>query len=207
MAFESELEAFETYAEILPNNCVLLVDTYSTLDGVRHAIEIGKKLNRQGYELSGIRLDSGDLAYLSIEARKMLDEAGFPHVRILASNDLDERIIQSLKIQNAKIDMWGVGTKLITAYDHPALNGVYKLSAVRSEDRSWQNKIKISNQATKVTTPGIQQVRRFKQKDLFLADMIYDINIGPDNGGCKIVDPFDITRQNRSNHVQTMLIC
>ncbi len=195
MAFESEVEAFETYAEILPNNCVLLVDTYSTLDGVKHAIGVGKKLNRRGYELSGIRLDSGDLAYLSIEARKMLDEAGFTKVRILASNDLDERIIQSLKIQNAKIDTWGVGTKLITAYDHPALNGVYKLSAVKGADGSWQNKIKISNQATKVTTPGIQQVRRFSEKDQYIADMIYDINIGPDSDGCKIVDPFDITRQ------------
>lgn len=196
MAFESELEAFHTYADIMPNNCVLLVDTYSTLDGVRHAIEVGKDLNRKGYELSGIRLDSGDLAYLSIEARKMLDEAGFPHVKILASNDLDERIIQSLKIQNAKIDVWGVGTKLVTAYDHPALNGVYKLSAVRGKDGVWQNKIKVSNQATKVTTPGIQQVRRFSYSGEYIADMIYDINIGPCNE-CRIIDPFDITRQKK----------
>jgi nicotinate phosphoribosyltransferase len=195
MAFESEAEAFETYANILPNNCVLLVDTYSTLEGVKNAIDVGNKLHRKGYELTGIRLDSGDLAYLSIEARKMLDEAGFPHVKILASNDLDESIIQSLKIQNAKIDMWGVGTKLITAYDHPALNGVYKLSAVRNPDGSWKNKIKISNQATKVTTPGIQQVRRFTANNEYVADMIYDINIGPDNDGCRIIDPFDMTRQ------------
>ncbi len=195
MAFESEAEAFETYADILPNNCVLLVDTYSTLKGVKNAIAVGNKLHRKGYELTGIRLDSGDLAYLSIEARKMLDEAGFPHVKILASNDLDESIIQSLKIQNAKIDMWGVGTKLITAYDHPALNGVYKLSAVRNPDGSWKNKIKISNQATKVTTPGIQQVRRFTANNEYVADMIYDINIGLDNDGCRIIDPFDMTRQ------------
>jgi len=195
MAFESEAEAFQTYADILPNNCVLLVDTYSTLKGVKNAIDVGNKLHLKGYELSGIRLDSGDLAYLSIEARKMLDEAGFPHVKILASNDLDESIIQSLKIQNAKIDVWGVGTKLITAYDHPALNGVYKLSAVRNPDGSWQNKIKISNQATKVTTPGIQQVRRFTANNEYIADMIYDINIGPDNDGCRIIDPFDMTRQ------------
>lgn len=195
MAFESESEAFETYADILPNNCVLLVDTYSTLEGVKNAIEVGKKLKDKGYELTGIRLDSGDLAYLSIEARKMLDEAGFPDARILASNDLDEKIIQSLKIQHAKIDMWGVGTRLITAYDHPALNGVYKLSAVRKPGGTWQNKIKISNQSTKVTTPGIQQVRRFRNHSENSADMIFDVNIGPDNGEFKIIDPFDVTRQ------------
>jgi len=197
MAFESEVEAFRTYAEIMPNNCVLLVDTYSTLDGVRHAIEVGKNLTRKGFELAGIRLDSGDLAYLSIEARKMLDEAGFSHAKILASNDLDEGIIQSLKMQNAKIDVWGVGTKLITAYEQPALNGVYKLSAVRGADGAWRNKIKVSNQATKVTTPGIQQVRRFMSNGLCAADMIYDIHIGPDQNGCRIVDPFDITRQKK----------
>ncbi|MBU2648313.1 nicotinate phosphoribosyltransferase [bacterium] len=195
MAFETELEAFETYADIQPNNCVLLVDTYSTLAGVKNAIEVGKRLHRKGFELSGIRLDSGDLAYLSIEARRMLDEAGFSHVRILASNDLDENIIQSLKTQNAKIDIWGVGTKLITAFDHPALNGVFKLSAIRKPGGIWENKIKISNQSTKVTTPGILQVRRFRQKGQNIADMIYDIRIGPDKNGCKIVDPFDVTRQ------------
>lgn len=197
MAFESETEAFQTYADILPNNCVLLVDTYSTLDGVKSAIEVGKKLNRKGYELSGIRLDSGDLAYLSIEARRMLDGAGFPHVKILASNDLDENIIQSLKIQNAKIDLWGVGTRLITAYGDPALNGVYKLSAVRKPGGPWENKIKISDQAAKVTTPGIQQVRRFRVKNQNIADMIYDVNIGSNNEEYRIVDPFDMTRQKR----------
>jgi len=195
MAFESELEAFETYADILPNNCVLLVDTYSTLEGVKNAIAVGNKLKSRGYEFAGIRLDSGDLAYLSIEARKMLDEAGFPDASILASNDLDEKIIQSLKIQNAKVNMWGVGTRMVTAYDDPALNGVFKLSAVRKPGGKWENKIKISNQSTKVTTPGIQQVRRFRKNNQNIADMIYDVNIGPDNNGCRIVDPFDMTRQ------------
>ena len=195
MAFETEEEAFETYADILPNNSVLLVDTYSTLEGVKNAINVGNKLKSKGYELSGIRLDSGDLAYLSIEARKILDEAGFPDARILASNDLDEKIIQSLKIQNAKIDIWGVGTRLITAYDHPALDGVFKLSAVRKPGRKWENKIKISNQSTKVTTPGIQQVRRFRINNQNIADMIFDVNIGPGIKDCRIVDPFDLTRQ------------
>src|SRR5690606_9398138 len=110
-----------SYAEAMPNNCVFLVDTYDTLDGVRRAVEIGTKLRTEGHELVGVRLDSGDLAYLSIEARKILDAGRFPKAQILASNDLDERIIENLKIQGAKISVWGVGTKLATAYDQPAL--------------------------------------------------------------------------------------
>ncbi|RYF55329.1 MAG: nicotinate phosphoribosyltransferase, partial [Cytophagaceae bacterium] len=126
MSFDSELEAFETYADVLPNNVTLLVDTYDTIQGVRNAIEAGQRLRERGYRLSGIRLDSGDLAYLSIEARKLLDAAGFTDTAIVASNDLDETIINSLKQQGAKITVWGVGTKLVTAYDQPALGGVYK---------------------------------------------------------------------------------
>ncbi|MCP4749545.1 MAG: nicotinate phosphoribosyltransferase [Proteobacteria bacterium] len=196
MAFEDEIEAFRAYADIMPNNCVLLVDTYSTLDGVGKAIEVGKQLKNKGYRLSGIRLDSGDLAYLSIESRKILDESGFPDVKIVASNDLDETLIQSLKMQKARIDIWGVGTKLVTAFDQPALDGVYKLSAIRSSGRPWQYKIKVSEQKGKVTTPGIQQVRRYSSDGMYMADAIYDI--GTDlSGGCVLVDPFDATRRKR----------
>jgi len=196
MAFEDELEAFETYAAVMPNNCVLLVDTYSTLDGVKKAIKVGKGLRKKGYELSGIRLDSGDLAYLSIESRKILDESGFKNVKILASNDLDETLIQSLKVQNAKIDIWGVGTKLITAYDQPALDGVYKLSAIRRPSGPWEYKIKISEQSAKVTTPGIQQVKRYFDGNSYLGDVIYDIDTDLSRG-CVAIDPFDITKRKR----------
>ena len=110
----------------------------------------------------GIRLDSGDLAWLSIEARRILDAGGFPDARILASNDLDEHIINSLKEQGARIDVWGVGTKLATAYDQPALGGVYKLSALRDGDGRWQYKLKLSEQAAKISNPGVLQVRRFR---------------------------------------------
>ena len=134
MSFDDEREAFLAYAEAVPNNCVFLVDTYDTLEGVRHAVETGKWLREHGYEMVGIRLDSGDLAWLSIEARKILDEAGFPKAVIIASNNLDEHIIASLKEQGAQINVWGVGTKMITAYDQPALGGVYKLSAIRGKD-------------------------------------------------------------------------
>ena len=188
MAFDSELEAFEKYAEVMPNNCLLLVDTYNTLQGVRHAIEIGKRLRARGHELIGIRLDSGDLAYLSNEARKTLDAAGFPKAVIAASNELDEHLITSLKDQGAKIDMWGVGTKLITAYDQPALGGVYKLSALRPRGSEWQYKIKVSEQAIKTSNPGKLQVRRFRD-----ADMIFDELAGQPSH--VIIDPLDPTRR------------
>ncbi len=194
MSFEDEYEAFETYAKAMPNNCVFLVDTYDTLEGVRKAVEVGKWLRQKGHEMVGIRLDSGDLAYLSIEARKILDEGGFPRAQIIASNDLDETIIDSLKKQGAKINIWGVGTKMITAYDQPALGGVYKLSAVREGNGQWQHKVKLSEQAVKVSNPGIQQVRRYRSGSENIADIIHDVST--DLGkGCVMVDPLDITRQ------------
>lgn len=175
MSFDTELDAFEAYAKAMPNNCVFLVDTYDTLDGVRNAIKVGEQLRQRGYRMVGIRLDSGDLAYLSIEARKLLDMAGFTDAAIVASNDLDERLIESLKAQGAKIGIWGVGTKLVTAYDQAALGGVYKLGAVQDEEGNWIPKIKLSEQMIKTSTPGIQQVRRFYDKDgTAIADMIYD---------------------------------
>lgn len=194
MSFDDEREAFLAYAKAMPNNCVFLVDTYDTLEGVRHAVEMGRWLRERGHELVGIRLDSGDLAWLSLEARRLLDEGGFPKAVIVASNDLDERIIASLKEQGAQINVWGVGTKLITAYDQPALGGVYKLGAIRADDGGWVYKVKLSEQVAKVSNPGIQQVRRFRSETEFLGDAIYDVEtVVP--GPMTIVDPMDATRR------------
>src|SRR5436190_7817218 len=161
MLFDSEREAFDAYARAMPHNVVLLVDTYDTLQGVRRAIETGRWLRAQGRELAGIRLDSGDLAWLSIEARKLLDAAGFAKTVILASNELDEDVIASLKQQGAKIGAWGVGTRLVTGADDAALGGVFKLSAVRAPGGSWRPRIKLSDQSAKISIPGVLQVRRF----------------------------------------------
>jgi nicotinate phosphoribosyltransferase len=180
MAFDTEEEAFAGYAAVLPNNCVFLVDTYDTLAGVEHAIAVGRRLREQGHEMVGIRLDSGDLAHLSIAARRLLDEAGFPNAKILATNDLDERIIESLHAQGAKIGVWGVGTKLATAYDQPALGGVYKLGAIRNEAGSWEPKVKLSEQPAKTTIPGILQVRRCQLDDGSPIDVIFDETRGID---------------------------
>src|SRR6185295_7194692 len=195
MSFDSELESFRAYADVMPNNCVFLVDTYDTLQGVKNAVEVGRALRARGQELGGIRLDSGDLAWLSVEARRILDEAGFPKALIVASNDLDEHLIQSLKVEGAAIDVWGVGTKLATAYDQPALGGVYKLAAVRRPGQAWTYRVKLSEQTVKVSTPGIQQVRRFVAGGEFMADAIYDEELGLGAGDVTIVDPVDPTRQ------------
>ncbi|HXI51867.1 MAG TPA: nicotinate phosphoribosyltransferase [Candidatus Saccharimonadales bacterium] len=194
MSFPTELEAFNAYADAMPNNCIFLVDTFGTLEGVRHAVEVAGRLRKQGHELAGIRLDSGDLAYLSIEARKILDQAGFPKATIIASNDLDEHLIESLKQQGARIDAWGVGTKLVTGYDQPALGGVYKLTAIRGSGGAWEQKVKLSEQKAKVTTPGILQVRRFYQSGEYVGDALYDI-VRPPKGPVVIVDPLDPTRR------------
>ena len=194
MSFDDEVAAFNAYADALPNNAFFLVDTYNSLAGVRHAVEAGKRLAQAGHRLGGIRLDSGDLAYLSIEARKILDAGGFPDAQILASNDLDEYLITSLKQQGAAIQVWGVGTKLITAYDQPALGGVYKLSALRKADGAWAHKIKLSEQAAKASNPGILQVRRFQLGHEFIGDAIYD-ELSPVPEAFIIVDPQDPTRR------------
>ena len=194
MSFDNELEAFRAYAEAMPNNCIFLVDTYNTLEGVRRAVEVGRWLRERGHQLAGIRLDSGDLAWLSVEARKILDEGGFPEAVIVASNDLDENIIASLKDQGATINVWGVGTKLVTAYDQPALGGVYKLGAIRGKDGRWNYKVKLSEQSVKVSNPGIHQVRRFRSGKEFMADGIFDVERGaPTN--FTVVDPLDSTRR------------
>jgi nicotinate phosphoribosyltransferase len=195
MSFDTELAAFQAYAQAMPNNCIFLVDTYDTISGVKHAIEVGKWLKEKQHKLYGIRLDSGDLAYLSIEARKLLDEAGLEETIIFASNDLDEHIISSLNSQGAQVGAWISGTKLITAYDQPALNGVYKLTAVKSPGKDWQYKLKLSEQAAKTSLPGIHQVRRFlSAKGEFIADAIFNESDAPQSA-CTIVDPLDMTRR------------
>jgi nicotinate phosphoribosyltransferase len=195
MSFDDETMAFSEYATAMPNNCVFLVDTYDTLQGVRHAIEVGRQLATTGHRMVGIRLDSGDLAYLSIEARKLLDEAGFEDASIVASNDLDEHLIETLKHQGAKIAVWGVGTKLVTGYDQPALGGVYKLGAIQDEDGQWQPRMKFSEQPVKSSIPGILQVRRFESQERFIADAIYDELLGGVDPRRTIVDPLDPLRK------------
>ena len=196
MSFDTEEASFEGYAQAMPNNCVFLVDTYDTIQGVRRAVEVGRRLRARGHEMIGIRLDSGDLAYLSIAARKILDDAGFPDATIVASNDLDERIIESLKAQDARISVWGVGTKLATGYDQPALGGVYKLAALKDAQGVWYPKVKLSEQAIKTTIPGILQVSRFETKDGMVGDMIYDETAGLDDRRV-IVDATDPTRRKK----------
>jgi nicotinate phosphoribosyltransferase len=195
MSFDSETRAFEKYAEVFPNNCSFLVDTYDTLDGVRHAALVGQAMKARGQKMLGIRLDSGDLAYLSIEARKILDGAGLQDASIIASNDLDEHIISDLKKQGARIDTWGVGTKLVTGNDQPALGGVYKLGAIRAgETDEWTRTLKLSEQVAKVSIPGILQVRRFRDSSGLVADAIYDTLLGcPEE--VEIVDPTDPIRR------------
>jgi len=202
MAFSDELEAFRAYAEAMPNNCVFLVDTYDTLDGVKRAIEVGLWLRERGKKLLGIRLDSGDLADLSIKSRQMLDEAGFKDAYIVASNELNETIISELKRQGAQIGIWGVGTHLITAYDQPALDGVYKLSAIRDASGKWVHKMKLSEQQTKMSNPGVLQVKRFLRNGLHAGDVIYDIHLGLEKTPCA-VDPFDSTKEQLFNREYT----
>ncbi len=165
LSFDSEVEAFRVWAETMPNSAMFLVDTFDTERGVDHAIGAGRDLRATGHDLQGIRLDSGDLAYLSIEARRALDAAGFPEARIMASNDLDEETIESLRLQNAPVDVWGVGTRLVTADGQPALGGVYKLAAMRRRDGSWRHVLKVSEQPDKTTVPGILSVRRYYNEE------------------------------------------
>ena len=167
MSFPDEYTAFKTYAEMYPDNCTLLVDTYDTLkSGVPNAIRVFQEFKDAGKPLIkyGIRLDSGDLAYLSKEARKMLDEAGFPEATICASNDLDEFLLHDLKMQGAAIDSWGVGTNLITSKDCPSFGGVYKLAAIQNEEGEFVPKIKISENTEKITTPGNKTIYRIYEK-------------------------------------------
>ncbi len=168
MSFPDEYTAFKAYADIYPSACILLVDTYDTLkSGVPNAIRVFTEMREAGIPLTfyGIRMDSGDLAYLSKKVRKMLDDAGFPDAVISASNDLDEFLIDSLKAQGATITSWGVGTNLITSKDWPAFGGVYKLAAIQGPDGKFIPKIKLSENTEKVTNPGNKKIYRIYEKD------------------------------------------
>ncbi len=175
MDYPTEYDAFKAYADAYPDNCLLLVDTYDTLrSGVPNAIKVFKELRASGHTPKGIRLDSGDLAYLSKKARQMMDEAGFPEAKICVSGDLDERSITSLLQQGAKIDSWGVGTKLITSEDLPALGGVYKLAAVVEKDGTITPKIKLSDNTAKITNPSFKKLYRLydRENGMAIADLI-----------------------------------
>jgi len=182
MCFGDELESFRRYAKALPNNCIFLVDTYDSVEGVKNAIQAGWELRREGYEMVGIRLDSGELADLSLTARRMLDEAGFENAAIVASNELDEYRISKLKQRGAVIGVWGVGTHMVTAGQQPALGGVYKLSAIQNESGAWENRIKLSEESIKVSNPGLQQLWRYFSHGQPSADAIQDIRDGEPAG-------------------------
>ncbi len=196
MAFDTELESFQAYAEALPENCVFLVDTYDTIQGVKNAIHAGKWLRKQGYPLLGIRLDSGDINYLSQEARRLLDADGFQEAKIFASNELNESLISDLKQQGAKVVVWGVGTHLVTGQTQAALDGVYKISAIRKKGaKEWKYRLKLSERMSKISNPGVLQVRRyFVPETGYVADALY--NEGTDlSEGCEIIDPLDPIRK------------
>ncbi len=208
MSFDSELEAFREYSRIFPNNCIFLVDTYDVEQGVRNAITVGLEMRERGEHLSGIRIDSGDLAWLAKKARAALDEAGLNDCGIVLSNDLDEFTIESILDEGAPVTSWGVGTKLACAYDQPTLGGVYKLSAMRSsKDDEWADCLKISESVSKLTMPGILDIRRYYHDNGKIAgDMVFDerYDVMPQE---VIVDPVDdIRKKNLSGkHFETLL--
>ena len=207
MAFDSELEAFREYARVAPNNCVLLVDTYDVKQGIANAVTVGLEMKERNEHLAGIRIDSGDLAWLARYAREQLDQAGLTDCKIVLSNDLDEYTIKSIREQGACVDSWGVGTKLATAYDQPTLGGVYKLSATKDVDSDvWQHRLKISETAVKLTIPGVLDVRRYIGTDGHLAgDMIFDTQSECNAEGV-IVDPADILRSKELGHLEYELL-
>ncbi len=170
MSFDDEISAFRAYAELYPTNCLLLIDTYDTLkSGLPNAIKVFKELRQRGYEPTGVRLDSGDLAYLTKETRKILDKEGFPNAKIFVSGDLDEYTIESLYVQGAQIDVYGVGTRLITSHSNPSLGGVYKIA-----EFDGKPKLKISDNAIKITNPGEKEIFRIYdgQTKMAVADLL-----------------------------------
>ena len=208
MAFENELDAFRAYAKEFSHNCILLVDTYDVEQGIKNAITVGLEMKERGEKLTAIRIDSGDLTWLSKTARKMLDDAGLKDCGIILSNDLDEYSIKSIKAEGGVFTGLGVGTKLATAYDQPALGGVYKLSATKMrKDKTWQPHMKVSESSQKTTIPGVLNVKRYVDKSGKLAgDMIYDINTGIDSTNT-IVDPMDnLRRKNLSDYNSSDLL-
>jgi nicotinate phosphoribosyltransferase len=171
MAFDTELESFRVYAEIYPDACILLIDTYDIIEGCKNAIIIGKELEGKGKKLLGVRIDSGDLAYFSKEVRKLLDKAGLTYTKIVASNEVDEYVIEEIQRQRGKVDLWGIGTKLATCYDDPALGGVYKLV-----EMDYQPKLKISSNVEKTTIPSKKRLFRVYDKDDFMIGDIMQLS-------------------------------
>ena len=197
--FPSEYEAFKKYAELYPNACMLLVDTYSVLkSGVPNAIRVfDEVLKPMGKRPLGIRIDSGDIAYLSKKARRMLDEAGYPDCTICASNSLDEYLVRDLISQGARVDSFGIGENMITAKSDPVFGGVYKLAAVKNEDGSYQPKIKISESSEKLTIPGLKKVWRiFDEDGKAMADYItlYDEEVSTEHG-ITLFDPVETWKE------------
>jgi nicotinate phosphoribosyltransferase len=196
MSFPDELTAFRVYAKASANNCIYLVDTYDTIQGIKNAIIVALEMRLEGHEMIGIRLDSGDMVELSKQARVMLDEAGFPDAKIVASNDLDEYSMKRMKDEGAKIDVWGIGTKLVTAYDQPALGGVYKISAMENDDMLFDYKMKLGS-PMKESFPGLLQVKRVFKGACHVGDYIYDLTVrtegkrfkDPANGN--LIKPYD----------------
>ncbi len=207
MSFDDELEAFRAYARVMPKNCILLVDTYDVKQGIANAITVGLEMREAGEHLAGIRIDSGDLAWLSSYARHELDAAGLTDCKIVVSNDLDEYTIASIREQHAPVDSWGVGTKLACAFDQPSLGGVYKLSATRAAGQSdWRPRLKISEQVGKLTVPGVLEVRRFIGEDGRLSgDMVFESG-HPAGEGCMIVDPANSLRSKCLKDLDSELI-
>jgi nicotinate phosphoribosyltransferase len=197
-SFPSELEAFRAYARSFPDDCVLLVDTYDVLrSGVPNAIQVAKELSARGHRLSGIRIDSGDLAFLSQRARHMLDEAGFSHVGIVVSNELDEFIIAEILVEGGRIDTWGVGTKLVTGAGEggSALGGVYKMV-----EHNGRPKIKLSGNPEKMTNPGVKKVVRFYDDEgLMEADALGRGTEDLDGNSVLIIDPLNPLRRKKLN--------
>lgn len=188
MSFPSEIDAFRAYAHNFPTTCTLLVDTYDTLgSGVPNAIQIGNELREGGHTLAGIRLDSGDLGALSRSARKMLDDAGFTETKIVASNDLDEYQVARLLADGARIDIWGVGTNLVTCKDEPALGGVYKLAAAGPNPQKMEPRIKVSSNPIKTTVPGKKQTYRLlDENETPIGDVVCLSNESPPRDGEKL---------------------
>ena len=186
MSFDHEKDAFSAFAKTFPKGTVFLIDTYNTLKGLERAIEVSKELN---IEMIGVRIDSGDPEVLSKAVRKKLDAAGMTKTKIMATNELNEQVISSLKEKGAPISLWGVGTHLVTAKDQPALDGVYKLCAVQNKQKKWQNRFKISEEVVKSTNPGSSQVRRYFDGKRYMADMVYDSEMGPDQSIVRHIKP------------------
>ncbi|MFW6067804.1 MAG: nicotinate phosphoribosyltransferase [Myxococcota bacterium] len=188
MAWGEDRAAFRAWSQAMPENCIFLVDTYDSIEGVKTAIEVARELRARGHEMVGIRLDSGDLAALSVEARRLLDDGGFPDAKILGSGDLDEEKIGELRRRGSTIQLWGVGTHMTTGYPDPALNGVYKLAAVRPPEGEWKPRIKVSDSPGKTTIPGLLAVRRYLRDGRMEADAIHDVR-SPLEGSPALVSP------------------